>query len=242
MKKSSFDCCVHVEYCVLCYVVLGVMDLIRLEHASKLMFFFFRGASNISCSPRRLPTVVCAPLLSARACATSCSVVWLSAGELYGARSRNFVCGFFFFWSMSHFFFFLFFLAALLLLFFHLFFLLLRSLFLPLSPPLPFFFFFPPHSHNHNASHSACYGVLRFIMESGAKGCEVVVSGKLRAQRAKSMKFADGFMIHSGNPTEVCLCVVNVCVCVGLYVFVFVFVLDLSFFFFLFFFYKCIFF
>jgi small subunit ribosomal protein S3e len=42
----------------------------------------------------------------------------------------------------------------------------------------------------------ACYGVLRFIMESGAKGAEVVVSGKLRAQRAKSMKFTDGFMIH----------------------------------------------
>ena len=39
---------------------------------------------------------------------------------------------------------------------------------------------------------SACYGVLRFIMESGAKGCEVVVSGKLRAARAKSMKFTDG--------------------------------------------------
>ena len=48
-------------------------------------------------------------------------------------------------------------------------------------------------------SHSACYGVLRFIMESGAKGCEVVVSGKLRAARAKSMKFTDGFMIHSGQ-------------------------------------------
>src|SRR5437764_9628907 len=46
----------------------------------------------------------------------------------------------------------------------------------------------------------ACYGVLRFIMESGAKGCEVVVSGKLRAARAKSMKFVDGFMIHSGQP------------------------------------------
>eukprot|EP00126_Sphaerothecum_destruens_P005621 Sdes_comp18927_c0_seq3m9396 len=46
----------------------------------------------------------------------------------------------------------------------------------------------------------ACYGVLRFIMENGAKGCEVVVSGKLRAQRAKSMKFVDGLMIHSGNP------------------------------------------
>merc|ERR1719186_192846 len=48
----------------------------------------------------------------------------------------------------------------------------------------------------------ACYGVLRFIMESGAKGCEVVVSGKLRGQRAKSMKFTDGLMIHSGDPVN----------------------------------------
>lgn len=39
-------------------------------------------------------------------------------------------------------------------------------------------------------------------MESGAKGCEVVVSGKLRGQRAKSMKFVDGLMIHSGDPTK----------------------------------------
>lgn len=75
----------------------------------------------------------------------------------------------------------------------------------------------------------ACYGVLRYIMECGAKGknilslciilvlwfllfitvfnlklyilgCEVVVSGKLRGQRAKSMKFVDGLMIHSGDP------------------------------------------
>ena len=37
-------------------------------------------------------------------------------------------------------------------------------------------------------------------MESGAKGCEVIVSGKLRGQRAKSMKFVDGLMIHSGDP------------------------------------------
>eukprot|EP00164_Ancoracysta_twista_P000499 GFYU01000665.1.p1 GENE.GFYU01000665.1~~GFYU01000665.1.p1 ORF type:complete len:228 (+),score=59.24 GFYU01000665.1:53-736(+) len=48
----------------------------------------------------------------------------------------------------------------------------------------------------------ACYGVLRFVMESGAKGCEVVVSGKLRAQRAKAMKFADGYMISSGQPVK----------------------------------------
>jgi len=48
----------------------------------------------------------------------------------------------------------------------------------------------------------ACYGVLKFIMESGAKGCEVVVSGKLRAQRAKSMKFRDGYMVKSGEPVK----------------------------------------
>merc|ERR1712223_1329371 len=48
----------------------------------------------------------------------------------------------------------------------------------------------------------ACYGVLRFIMESGAKGCEVVVSGKLRGQRAKAMKFVGGLMIHSGDPVN----------------------------------------
>merc|ERR1712006_50151 len=48
----------------------------------------------------------------------------------------------------------------------------------------------------------ACYGVLRFIMESGALGCEVIVSGKLRAQRAKSMKFEDGYMIKSGEASR----------------------------------------
>ncbi|CEM27094.1 unnamed protein product [Vitrella brassicaformis CCMP3155] len=46
----------------------------------------------------------------------------------------------------------------------------------------------------------ACYGVLRFVMENGAKGCEVVVSGKLRAQRAKAMKFVDGYMVSTGHP------------------------------------------
>ncbi|XP_013592795.1 PREDICTED: cyclin-A3-4-like isoform X1 [Brassica oleracea var. oleracea] len=48
----------------------------------------------------------------------------------------------------------------------------------------------------------ACYGVLRFVMESGAKGREVTVSGKLRAARAKSMKFKDGYMVSSGQPTK----------------------------------------
>jgi ribosomal protein S3 len=48
----------------------------------------------------------------------------------------------------------------------------------------------------------ACNGVLRFVMEAGAKGCEVIVTGKLRAARAKAMKFKDGYMISSGNPTK----------------------------------------
>merc|ERR1712196_675541 len=39
----------------------------------------------------------------------------------------------------------------------------------------------------------AAYGVLRFVMENGAKGCEVVISGKLSQARAKVMKFAQGY-------------------------------------------------
>nr|ANM86224.1 40S ribosomal protein S3-1 [Stygiella incarcerata] len=48
----------------------------------------------------------------------------------------------------------------------------------------------------------ACFGVVRQIKEAGAVGCEVAVSGKLRAQRGKTMKFKDGFMISSGNPVR----------------------------------------
>lgn len=48
----------------------------------------------------------------------------------------------------------------------------------------------------------ACNGVIRYIMESGARGAEIVISGKLRGQRAKSMKFVDGLMIHSGQPSK----------------------------------------
>ena len=48
----------------------------------------------------------------------------------------------------------------------------------------------------------ACYGVVRFIMDCQAKGCEVTVSGKIRGQRAKAMKFRDGYMIKSGQPSQ----------------------------------------
>uniref|UniRef100_A0A2K6JTT5 40S ribosomal protein S3 n=1 Tax=Rhinopithecus bieti TaxID=61621 RepID=A0A2K6JTT5_RHIBE len=44
--------------------------------------------------------------------------------------------------------------------------------------------------------------VRRAWLWSGAKGCEVVVSGKLRGQRTKSMKFVGGLMIHSGDPVN----------------------------------------
>merc|ERR1711861_124729 len=46
----------------------------------------------------------------------------------------------------------------------------------------------------------ACYGVVRFVMEAGAKGVECVVAGKIRGARAKTMKFIDGYMIKSGDP------------------------------------------
>ena len=50
------------------------------------------------------------------------------------------------------------------------------------------------------ACRRACYGVVRFVMESGAKGVECVVAGKIRGARAKIMKFVDGYMIKSGDP------------------------------------------
>ena len=52
------------------------------------------------------------------------------------------------------------------------------------------------------AVRKACYGVLRFVMESGAKGCEVSVSGKVRGQRAKSQKYHDGYMIKTGQAAK----------------------------------------
>jgi small subunit ribosomal protein S3e len=49
----------------------------------------------------------------------------------------------------------------------------------------------------------ACYGVVRFVMEASAKGCQVIVTGKLRGQRAKAMKFGDGYMIKTGHAGNV---------------------------------------
>eukprot|EP01061_Rhynchopus_euleeides_P034980 TRINITY_DN58_c0_g1_i5.p2 TRINITY_DN58_c0_g1~~TRINITY_DN58_c0_g1_i5.p2 ORF type:complete len:241 (+),score=97.18 TRINITY_DN58_c0_g1_i5:68-724(+) len=45
----------------------------------------------------------------------------------------------------------------------------------------------------------ACYGVMKFVMESQAKGVELIIAGKVRGQRAKAMKFKDGYMKFSGD-------------------------------------------
>jgi len=46
----------------------------------------------------------------------------------------------------------------------------------------------------------ACYGGLKFIMDNGgAKGVQIIISGKLRGARAKAMKFKEGYMITSGE-------------------------------------------
>jgi len=48
----------------------------------------------------------------------------------------------------------------------------------------------------------ASYAVMRVIMDAGAHGVEVIISGKLRTQRAKSMKFGDGYMKKSGQAAK----------------------------------------
>ena len=50
---------------------------------------------------------------------------------------------------------------------------------------------------------SVAMNVIRNMLNKGAKGCEVIISGKLRQQRAKSMKYKDGFMIHTGQPKKI---------------------------------------
>jgi len=46
----------------------------------------------------------------------------------------------------------------------------------------------------------AANSVIRNVVKEGARGCEVIISGKLRQQRAKSMKFKQGYMICTGQP------------------------------------------
>jgi len=46
----------------------------------------------------------------------------------------------------------------------------------------------------------AGYRFLYRIMEAGAKGCEIEISGKLVSERARTEKFVAGTIIHTGDP------------------------------------------
>jgi len=44
--------------------------------------------------------------------------------------------------------------------------------------------------------------VLRRVMESGALGCQVVLSGKVTGARSRVQKFTQGYVKHAGEPSE----------------------------------------
>jgi small subunit ribosomal protein S3e len=47
----------------------------------------------------------------------------------------------------------------------------------------------------------AANNILGLVMRrGGAKGCEVIISGKIRGQRAKSQKYKQGYMVSTGQP------------------------------------------
>lgn len=48
----------------------------------------------------------------------------------------------------------------------------------------------------------AGHNTLRAIMNSGALGCEIVISGKLTGARSRVEKLVDGYIKHAGKPAE----------------------------------------
>lgn len=48
----------------------------------------------------------------------------------------------------------------------------------------------------------AGHNTLRAVMNAGALGCEVVISGKLTGARSRVEKFIEGYVKHSGNPVQ----------------------------------------
>ncbi|AGF97509.1 30S ribosomal protein S3 [Methanosarcina mazei] len=48
----------------------------------------------------------------------------------------------------------------------------------------------------------AGHNTIRAVMNAGALGCEVVISGKLTGARSRVEKFVDGYIKHSGHPVE----------------------------------------
>ncbi|MCS3900515.1 small subunit ribosomal protein S3 [Methanococcus voltae] len=52
--------------------------------------------------------------------------------------------------------------------------------------------------HFRKTAHSA----VRRVMNAGAKGVSIIVSGKLSGERSRTEKFMDGYMKHCGEPSE----------------------------------------
>ncbi|BAA30888.1 30S ribosomal protein S3 [Pyrococcus horikoshii] len=48
----------------------------------------------------------------------------------------------------------------------------------------------------------AAYSAMRAIMNNGARGVEIRLSGKLTGERAKSVRFYQGYLAKVGNPAE----------------------------------------
>merc|ERR1711976_135397 len=53
------------------------------------------------------------------------------------------------------------------------------------------------------AVRSAPLSIINSVMKFGeAKGCEVIISGKMRVQRAKCMKYKSGYLMSTGQPKK----------------------------------------
>ncbi|KAM0674299.1 40S ribosomal protein S3 [Gurleya vavrai] len=48
----------------------------------------------------------------------------------------------------------------------------------------------------------AVNGAMKAVKEDGGQGAEIIISGKTKGQRARSMKFVEGLIIHSGMPKQ----------------------------------------
>lgn len=55
---------------------------------------------------------------------------------------------------------------------------------------------------DRQATRPAAYSIIKLAMGAGALGCEVVIAGKMRGARAQCLKYRDGYMVKSGDPSK----------------------------------------
>merc|ERR1711934_626636 len=53
-----------------------------------------------------------------------------------------------------------------------------------------------------NPCRMAVNNIMGGVMRRNAVGCEIIVSGKVRGQRAKAMKYVQGYQISTGQPKK----------------------------------------